>query len=84
MNKASWRGLRIAILLLCLASVCGCGIGRTQLVTDDVPLRTGPDVKGRVFVLTEGQWRLGDSPVTIPAGWYIVPPRFVDPDDLPP
>ena len=50
-----------------------------MLIADDVPVRVGPDVTGRVYVLTDGDWMLSENVVRIPEGWYCVPPRFVDP-----
>jgi hypothetical protein len=48
------------------------------LVTEDAPIRTGPAVRARVYTLdADGRWMLGDNEVTIPEGWYVVPPSFV-------
>lgn len=41
----------------------------------------GPNVKAKVYLLINGEWTLSDNQVTIPEGWYCVPPRFVDEDE---
>jgi hypothetical protein len=38
---------------------------------------------GKVYRLVNDTWVLGDDKVTIPEGWYCVPPRFVHPEDIP-
>ena len=81
-RRTPWK--LAALLTLCLASETGCAPGRTVLVSDDSPLRTGPGMTGRVYRLINDTWVLGDDKVTIPEGWYCVPPRFVHPEDLPP
>lgn len=66
----------VAVLLLTLMAAAGCQ--RTVLVSEDSPIRTGPDVSARVYTLTsDGEWRLSDNKVNIPEGWYCVPPSFV-------
>lgn len=70
-----------AVLICWLILGVGCGSGRTVLVSEDSPIRTGPDVAGRVYQMVDGEWQLSGNRVAIPEGWYIVPPRFVDDDD---
>ena len=79
-RRQHWR--RIAIALLCGASASGCAPGRTVLVADDSPVRIGPGTTGQVYRLVDGQWRLSPDRVTLPEGWYVVPPRFVQPGDF--
>ncbi len=79
-RRRHWK--RIAIVLLCGALASGCAPGRTVLVADDSPLRIGPDTTGRVYRLVDGQWRLSPDRMTLPEGWYVVPPRFVHPEDF--
>jgi hypothetical protein len=50
------------------------------LVSESSPVRVGPCVRGRVYALVQGEWRLG-STVTLPEGWYLVPPSFVEEDE---
>jgi hypothetical protein len=33
-------------------------------------VRTGPDVRGHVYYLKEGEWKISDKPVKLPEGWY--------------
>lgn len=70
------------MLMLFAALVIGCAPGRTVLVTDDSPVRIGPETTGRVYRLIGGDWILSDDRVQLPEGWYAVPPRFVHPDDF--
>ena len=72
------------LLTLSLASGTGCAPGRTVLVADDSPLRIGPGMTGQVYRLVgePPTWVLGDDTVTLPEGWYCVPPRFVRPEDF--
>lgn len=70
----------IGIIILCavLALAFASGCTRTVLVSESSPIRTGPCVKGRVYVKTADGWQLGDNQVTIPEGWYCVPPSYVE------
>lgn len=63
-------------IALVLASVNGCT--RAVLVSESSPIRTGPEVRGHVYVREPEGWRLSDNAVTIPEGWYCVPPSFVE------
>jgi hypothetical protein len=47
------------------------------LVEEGSPIRTGPQVLTRVYVLIDGEWVLSPDRVAIPEGWYLVPPSFV-------
>jgi hypothetical protein len=61
---------------LVLASASGCS--RVVLVDERDPIRIGPDAKARVYTLEKsGEWTLSPNEVTIPEGWYAVPPSFV-------
>lgn len=73
-----------ALMTLCLASGTGCAPGRTVLVSDDSPVRIGPGTTGKVYRLVgePPTWTLGSDTVTLPEGWYCVPPRFVRPEDF--
>jgi hypothetical protein len=57
---------------------CASGCTRVVLVSESSPIRTGPDMSGRVYVRDDNGWRLSDNAVTIPEGWYCVPPSFVE------
>ncbi|GAF78647.1 unnamed protein product [marine sediment metagenome] len=71
----------IGVLMLCAALVSGCATGRTVLVSDDSPMRVGPDCSGRVYFMESGEWKLSPDAVDLPEGWYLVPPRFVAPEN---
>lgn len=66
----------LGFALLALASLAGCG--RTVLVSEGSPMRTGEAIRGRVYTLIDGKWVLSGNTVEIPEGWYIVPPSFVE------
>lgn len=68
------------IVVCCLVAVLAFASGctRTVLVSESSPIRTGPQVTGKVYVKTADGWQLGDNTVTIPEGWYCVPPSFVE------
>jgi hypothetical protein len=76
--EAWWTLTMIAAFLLAAALAFAIGCTRTVLVSENSPIRMGPEVKGRVYVKTEDGWKLGDNDVTIPEGWYCVPPSFVE------
>lgn len=82
MNGRRLLWMLIAAALLSIALASGCAPGRTVLVADDSPLRIGPNTTGTVYRLIDGQWRLSPDRVTLPEGWYVVPPRFVHPEDF--
>jgi hypothetical protein len=85
-----WRSVSSAarlpwILLLIAVGFCAVALGyasgcasRTVLVSESSPTRIGPDFRGRVYTLVDGEWRLSSDPVEIPEGWYMVPPSFVE------
>ena len=48
-----------------------CGSTRVVFVDTDTQLvRIGPGVKGKVYVLKDGQWILSKNRVNLPEGWY--------------
>jgi hypothetical protein len=67
----------IAFVAPVIVFASGCGT-RTVLVHESSPVRIGPDVRGRCYVMIDGEWRLSPRPVDIPEGWYLVPPSFVE------
>ena len=85
-SRARWTSMclaAIALSALALASSCG----RTVFIPEGVPLRLAQPTTTRVLALdNEGRWIRQDGDVTLPEGWYIVPPSFVDspPPDSPP
>jgi len=85
-SKGVWNGvlrlsmrtpILIAFAVAALAYASGCG-SRAVFIPDQSPVRLGPGVKGRVWMLVDGQWALSSNSVELPEGMYIVPPRFVE------
>lgn len=70
--------IMVASAVLVIAYVTGCT--RTVLVSEGSPIRTGPAAKIRVYTLIDGEWSLSNHAVTVPEGWYLVPPSFVNPE----
>lgn len=66
-----------AILILCATFVIGCTHTRVVFVRPGVPVKIGPDVRGKVYYLDakSGEWTLSERTVTIPEGWLCVSPR---------
>jgi hypothetical protein len=46
-------------------------------IPEDSPIRVGPRTNARVYTLIKGEWVLSANSVTIPEGWYCVPPSYV-------
>ena len=71
----------LSVILFCCAVVVlvflgGCA--RTVLVPESSPFRIGPGTRAPIYTMTDGEWTLSDNRVTIPEGWYCVPPSFVE------
>ncbi len=79
-RKPLWTLIAALMLFVALASACGCG--RTVLLPDDSPIRVGPGTTGKAYRLIEGEWRVSDRAIQYPEGWYVIPPRFVEPGEL--
>lgn len=74
--------LNLGVILFCcvvvaLAFASGCG-SRTVLVPESSPIRVGPGMTGRIYILNEDEWMLSDEPASVPEGWYLVPPSYVE------
>jgi hypothetical protein len=65
------------MIFAALALACVSGCSRTILVSESSPIRIG-QVRGTVYASVDGEWRLSENAVTIPEGWYCVPPSFMD------
>jgi hypothetical protein len=63
----------VALLICMLSSGCSSFWGpRVVFVpAPDAPVRSGPDVSGRVYVWNGKEWELSRNAVTIPEGFYI-------------
>lgn len=67
----------IGCVAVALAFASGCG-SRAVFIPDQSPVRLGPAIRGRVWMLVDGQWALSANSIELPEGMYIVPPRFVE------
>ena len=54
-----------------IALMSACGGPRVVLVPHDELVRAGPDVQGRVYVMTDEGWTLSQNRIDIPEGLYI-------------
>lgn len=68
---------RSLMIFAALVLACACGCSKTILVSESSPIRIG-QVRGTVYASVNGEWRLSENAVTIPEGWYCVPPSFMD------
>jgi len=68
----------LAIALILLGIVFASGCTRAVLVPESSPIRIGPATRARIYAMTDGEWELSGNTVTIPEGWYCVPPSFVE------
>ena len=68
----TWTLLSFAALVI----LCGCGCSRTVIVDDGSPMRVGR-ATGTVLQRIDGEW-VESGETTLPEGWYMVPPRFVE------
>jgi hypothetical protein len=68
----------IMVLLIVLALAFATGCARTVLVSEGSPVRIGPEMTGRIYTKTADGWQLSDNRVTVPEGWYCVPPSYVE------
>lgn len=62
------------LLLSLMLFGTGCVSGKRVVLVDptDTILRTGPDVRGRVYFKNKsGEWELSRNKMKIPEGWYI-------------
>ncbi len=60
-------------LIFAAACLSGCANPRVVLVPHGQPVKIGPDVTGRVYVLTDQGWELSANAVHLPEGWYALP-----------
>ena len=63
--------LKISVALVISAFLLGCGSTKVVFVdTHAQMVRIGPDVKGKVYVLKNGEWVLSKNKLHLPEGWY--------------
>jgi hypothetical protein len=71
------RILMICVIVALVIELLG-GCARTVLVPQGHPIRVGPNATKRIYTLIDGTWTLSNSSVSVPEGWYIVSPDFVE------
>ena len=80
-SVAPWQSMLTLIVILfavlVLAFAIGCGSSRTVFVPEESPMRTGPNSAIRVYHRVNGEWTLSNNRITVPEGWYLVPPSYV-------
>ena len=65
------KTLKTILLISTAAFLLGCGSTRVVFVdTQSQMVRIGPDVKGKVYVLKNGEWVLSKNKMHLPEGWY--------------
>lgn len=81
LNVSRRRSMLILMLivlgLLAIVFVSGCSGGRTVFVPEESPMRVGPSSSIRVYHRINGEWTLSNNRISIPEGWYLVPPSYV-------
>jgi hypothetical protein len=68
----------VAVVGLLNISVVACS--RVVLVNEASPIRIGNNIHGKVYTFDGTNWTLSDNDVSLPEGWYLVPPSFVAED----
>lgn len=77
-RAAPWMLLWTALGCAALVLACASGCTRAVLVPEAAPIRIGPETRARIYTRDGAEWVLSDNRVTIPEGWYCVPPSFVE------
>ena len=63
--------LKLSAALVISTFLLGCGSTKVVFVdTHAQMVRIGPDVKGKVYVLKNGEWVLSKNKMHLPEGWY--------------
>ena len=63
--------LKLSAVLTLSLILLGCGSTKVVFVdTHAQMVRIGPDVKGKVYVLKNGEWVLSKNKLQLPEGWY--------------
>lgn len=82
----AWHVVRSVLMLPLIVTVCvaaalafasGCG-SRAVFISETSPIRMGPKVTARVWMLVGHEWTLSQNEIEIPEGMYIVSPKFVE------
>lgn len=71
-----WTGILFIALLV--GSMIGCA-SRTVFVPEDSPMRVGEPggARMKVYHRIDGEWIRSDNRITVPEGWYLVPPSYL-------
>jgi hypothetical protein len=79
-EKARKRKTLTATIAFFAALVAGLETGCTRavLVPESSPVRIGPEVRCRIYLLENGEWVISDNEILLPEGWYCVPPSYVE------
>ena len=65
------KAIKILLLISIAAIFMGCGSTKVVFVdTQANMVRIGPNVKGKVYVLKNGEWVLSKNNMHLPEGWY--------------
>ena len=65
------KTLKTILLISAATFFLGCGSTRVVFVDTHAQLvRIGPDVKGHIYVLKNGEWILSKNKMHLPEGWY--------------
>ena len=63
--------LKTTLITTLLISSLSCGSTRVVFVDTKADLiRIGPDVRGRCYILKNGEWILSKNKLKLPEGWY--------------
>ena len=65
------RVIKTLLLISAATLIMGCGSTKVVFVdTQSQMVRIGPNVKGKVYVLKNGEWVLSKNNMQLPEGWY--------------
>lgn len=77
MNREPLKTHSLWILLCAAICAAGCAMPRTVLVPPGEVIKAGPGgLRGRAYVRTGNGWELSRDAITVPEGWYAVPPEY--------
>ena len=63
------------LITFAILSATACGTtGGVFVKTDDVIVRIGPPVVGKIYFRKDGEWVLSKNKVKLPEGWYAGAP----------
>ena len=65
------KAIKTLLLISITTILMGCGSTKVVFVdTQSQMVRIGPNVKGKVYVLKNGEWVLSKNNMQLPEGWY--------------